>query len=109
MSRTIESLSFVYTVPDCAGPGGDDRAYIVRRGSVRAELPAPRSARDRRALAEQAQLLFAQPETHTLGLRAHEVQEVLLIARWFRLHPEELERTQAVASPAAPVEGSAAG
>jgi excinuclease ABC subunit C len=107
VSRTIESLSFVYTVP---GHGGeDDRAYVVRRGSVRAELPAPRSPRDHRALAEQAQLLFAQPETHTLGLRAHEVQEVLLIARWFRLHPEELERTQAVVVPAPAAQGSAAG
>ncbi len=107
VSRTIESLSFVYTVP---GHGGaDDRAYIVRRGSVRAELPAPRTPRDVRALAEQAQLLFAQPETHTLGMRAHEVQEVLLIARWFRLHPEELERTQPVVGPAAAAHGSAAG
>ncbi|MBF5043212.1 nuclease [Aggregicoccus sp. 17bor-14] len=100
VSRTIESLSFLYTVPGCSGTGEDDFVYVIRRGSVRAELPAPRSPRDRRALADQARLLFAQPETHALGLRAHEVQEVLLIARWFRLHPEELARTEAVESPA---------
>ena len=28
-----------------------------------------------------------------MGLRAHEAQEVLLVARWFRLNPAELERT----------------
>jgi excinuclease ABC subunit C len=111
VSRTIESLSFIYTVPGHSGTGEDDLVYIVRRGSVRAELPAPRSPRDVRALEEQAQLLFALPETHTLGLRAHEVQEVLLIARWFRLHPEELLRTQPLTAPvaAAPVDGSATG
>jgi excinuclease ABC subunit C len=31
-----------------------------------------------------------------VGLRAHEAQEVLLVARWFRLNPAELERTVSI-------------
>ncbi len=90
LGRTVESLSFAYTVP---GHAGEDRVYLVRRGSVRAELPAPRTTPERRALETQACELFSRTEPETLGLRAHEAQEVLLVARWFRLHPEELERT----------------
>lgn len=92
--QTIESLSFIYTVP---GLLEGDRVYIVRRGSVRAELPAPSTPHERLALEEQARAIFEKPESQTLGMRAHEVQEVLLIARWFRLEPEELKRTEPLA------------
>lgn len=94
MHRSIEALSFVYTVP---GHGEEDRAYIVRRGSVRAELPAPKTSDARAALEAQARAIYERPESQTLGSRAHEVQEVLLIARWFRLQPEELKRTEPLA------------
>jgi excinuclease ABC subunit C len=40
----LESLSFVYPV---SGFGGDDRVYLIRRGTVRAERPAPRSTPER--------------------------------------------------------------
>jgi len=45
-----------------------------------------------------------------VGLRAHEAQEVLLVARWFRLNPSELERTvpvQALARVQGQGEGTA--
>ena len=91
LRRTVLDYSFVYTVP---GHEGEDRAYVVRRGSVRAELPAPRTAAERRGLADAVDAVFSRPEPHTVGLRAHEAQEIHLVARWFRLHPEELERTE---------------
>ncbi|QSQ23354.1 UvrB/UvrC motif-containing protein [Pyxidicoccus parkwayensis] len=91
LGRTLKQLSFVYTVP---GHGGEDRTYVVRRGSVRDELPAPGSSEEHAALEARAREIFERPEPETLGLRAHEAQEVMLIARWFRLHPEELERTR---------------
>ncbi|NMO15396.1 nuclease [Pyxidicoccus fallax] len=90
LGQLLKQLSFVYTVP---GHGGEDRAYVVRRGSVRDELPAPATTSERDALEARARAVFERPEPETLGLRAHEAQEVMLIARWFRLHPEELERT----------------
>jgi excinuclease ABC subunit C len=90
LGHTLKQLSFVYTVP---GHGGDDQTYVVRRGSVRAEQPTPETPEERDALEARAREIFERPEPETLGLRAHEAQEVMLIARWFRLHPEELERT----------------
>jgi excinuclease ABC subunit C len=101
VARAVRDLSFLYTVP---GHGGEDRVYVVRRGSVRAELPAPRGARERKALEAQAEELFSRPEPQTLGLRAHEAQEVLLVARWFRLHPDEHAHT----TPAPDAAGAAA-
>jgi excinuclease ABC subunit C len=90
LSRMVDSLSFVYTVP---GHEGEDRVYVVRRGSVRAELPAPSTPAERLALETLAGDVFSRPEPVAIGLRAHEAQEVLLVARWFRLNPGELERT----------------
>jgi excinuclease ABC subunit C len=95
IGQDVERLSFVYTVP---GHDGDDRVYIVRRGSVRAELAAPRTARERLVLEEKVREVFERPEPAMVGLRAHEAQEVLLVARWFRLNPAELERTVPVSA-----------
>ena len=43
----VETLSFLYTV---RGHEGDDRLYLIRRGRVRAEVPTPRTAQDRRSV-----------------------------------------------------------
>jgi excinuclease ABC subunit C len=86
----LESLSFVYTVP---GEQGDDRAYVVRRGRVRAEFPAPRTAAERRAMEAQVRAILAPTERAPRTVPGHEVDEVLLVAAWFRLRPAELERT----------------
>ncbi len=95
----LESLSFVYTVP---GPTPEqDRAYVIRRGRVRGDFPAPRTAADRRAIEAAVSALLdpgRKPETTVPG---HEVDEVLLVAGWFRKLPGEMERT--VALPAQPV------
>jgi excinuclease ABC subunit C len=90
----LESLSFVYTV---AGVNGDDRAYVVRRGRVRHEAPAPRTARERRALGSQVAELLGDAARRREGtVPGHEVDEVLLVAAWFRQRPEELARTAAI-------------
>ena len=95
IGQFVERLSFVYTVP---GHEGEDRVYIVRRGSVRAEMPVPGTAQERLELESKVSDVFEKPEPKTIGLRAHEAQEVLLVAKWFRLNPEELERTVPAAS-----------
>src|SRR5262249_40874368 len=51
----VESLSFLYHVP---GVGGDDRVYLVRRGRVRGEVPAPRTTAERRSLSKLAAEIF---------------------------------------------------
>jgi excinuclease ABC subunit C len=90
LREALDNLSFLYHVP---GYEGDDRVYVVRRGTVRAAVPAPRSAAERRRLSRLAGEHFGLPE-HTGALVArHQVDEILLIARWFRANPAELERT----------------
>lgn len=86
----VESLSFVYTVP---GFGHEDRAYVIRRGRVRAELPAPRTVAEEQALAARAAEIFAPRERATATVPAHEVDELLLLSSWFRNAPGELDRT----------------
>lgn len=86
---TIDSLTFAYPVP---GYGGDDRVYLIRRGSVRADLPAPRTPADQEVLAARAAEVYSPPEPRGLSVAASQVPEILLVARWFRLHPEERER-----------------
>jgi excinuclease ABC subunit C len=90
LREALENLSFLYHVP---GAEGDDRVYVVRRGTVRHVAPAPRTAAQRRALARAAAEHFGRPEHGGALVAKHQVDEILLVARWFRAHPEELERT----------------
>lgn len=87
----LESLSFVYTVPG-ATPA-DSRAYVVRRGRVRHEGPAPHTAAERRAHEAMVAELLAPTERAPATVPGHEVDEVLLTASWFRRFPKELKRT----------------
>lgn len=88
----VESLSFTYAVP---GVDGDDRAYVIHRGRVVRECPAPRNAQERQALVDVAALAAgASPKRKAaFALPAHEVDEVLLISAWFAKNPDELART----------------
>ncbi|HEY8470576.1 MAG TPA: hypothetical protein VIL18_13080 [Longimicrobiales bacterium] len=86
----VDSLTFAYPVP---GYGGEDRVYLIRRGSVRADLPAPRTPAECEALAARAAEIYSAPEPRGLSVAAGQVPEILLIARWFRLRPEERART----------------
>ena len=93
----IDTLSFVYQVP---GHAGEDRVYVIRRGRVRAESPAPRSSRERRELRQLVEDIFGPAERDTREVPTHEIDELLLLSSWFRRFPAELERTSTV--PATP-------
>lgn len=90
LREALENLSFLYPV---VGQEGEDRVYLVRRGTVRAVVPAPRTAGDRRKLARLAEEHFGRPEAGGALVAKHQVDEILLVARWFRAHPEEMART----------------
>lgn len=90
----VESMSFVYPVP---GFEGDDRLYLIRRGTLRAEVPAPRSTADRLSLQGLIDRVFSPREPQGAPVRTHEIDEILLLSAWFRRHPEELARTWAPA------------
>jgi len=87
----VETLSFVYTVP---GHDGEDRAYLIRRGQVREECAAPRTARDRARLAARMDAVYSRPERNTAAVPTHEIDELLLLSSWFRRFPAELERVR---------------
>jgi len=76
------------------GVKGDDRAYVIRRGVIRAEGPAPQSASELAALEAKAlDAPGARSQRQTQTVPGHEVDEVLLVAGWFRKYAKELERT----------------
>lgn len=86
----VETLSFTYTV---AGESGDDRAYVIRRGRVRHEGPAPTTPAERALLETHVANVFAPVARESGAVPSHEIDELLLVASWFRAHPSELERT----------------
>jgi excinuclease ABC subunit C len=90
LREALESLSFVYRV---VGHDGDDRLYVIRRGTVRAVLPAPATPAETRRVRRAAREIFRQPEAGGALVSKHQVDEILLLAHWFRTHPEELART----------------
>lgn len=92
LREALDNLSFLYHVP---GAEGDDRVYVVRRGTVRAVLPAPRTASQRAAVERAAAEHFSRPEHAGALVARHQVDEILLLARWFRSNPEEMARTVA--------------
>ncbi|MBR9989704.1 MAG: UvrB/UvrC motif-containing protein [Gemmatimonadetes bacterium] len=94
----IESLSFVYEVP---GTAAEDRVYIIRRGSIREERFAPEDEAAREELTERASRLLRRRETFA-RVAPTQAAEILLLARWFRLRPHELERTWRVDGRSAP-------
>lgn len=86
----VETLSFVYTVP---GAGGDDRSYVIRRGRVRHESRVPANNADRAVLDTRIAEVFSNHAPDGGIVPAHEIDELMLIASWFRAHPKELTRT----------------
>ena len=87
----LESLSFAYTLPGVTP--GTTRRYVIRRGRVRHEAPTPRTAAQRRAFDAAVAAVLAPTDTALTTVPGHEVDEVLLVAAWFKRHPRELERT----------------
>jgi excinuclease ABC subunit C len=87
----VELLTFVYRDP---GAFGDDRAYLVRRGTVRAVYPWPATPIECEAFRAVVAAELAHPESPAGPLPAGQVEEVLLLLAWFRRHPEALRRTE---------------
>jgi len=92
MRFAAESLTFAYRVE---GVDGDDRVYLIRRGVVRAELSAPKTRAEESALKDVVKRVIADtPATGPRSIPQHEVDELLVIAAWFKAHPTEMERAR---------------
>jgi len=86
----IELLSFVYRDP---GSHGDERAYLIRRGVVRACYPWPATPLEQEAFRGVVAIERAEPEPPPGPLEPGQIEEMLLVMSWFRRHPEALRRT----------------
>ena len=88
-----DRLSFVYRA---LGHDGSERVYLVRRGTVRAELDAPRTATGRAELARLTRRVFDGRDPTGAEIPTHDMDEFYLVASWFRRRPAELERVTRV-------------
>jgi excinuclease ABC subunit C len=86
----VEDLTFVYRVP---GFGGDDRIYLIRQGRIRRELPHPKGRKARAHVASAIAAVYDEDDSGLVGFEPQDAAEILLVARWFRLRPEERRRT----------------
>lgn len=91
-------LTFIYHDP---GEFGDDRAYLVRQGVVRASFPYPSTPIEREAFRAVVAAEAAQPIPPAGPLPIESIDEILLLMSWFRAHPEALRRTSPYADWAA--------
>ena len=99
LREALENLTFRYVLP---GVNGDDRLYLVRRGTVRAEMPYPRSRKERQRADRIAREILEAPEPRGTMVSTRKVEEILLLAHWFRTRPEELSRTAPLDGPTPP-------
>lgn len=85
----LEALRFVYPVE---GHNGARRLYLIRGGRIVDSLPFPRTASTRARVAHRVGEVFSGPSRGPAGLTPYQAAEILLVARWFRLKPEERAR-----------------
>jgi excinuclease ABC subunit C len=93
---SVAGSNFLYPVP---GHDGEDIVYLVRRGVITEEFPAPQDPAEWAALTARARELLDHSGPDSLHVRPHEAAEILLLARWFRLHPGERERALPIDRP----------
>lgn len=86
----LDLLTFVYRD---AGTYGDDRAYLIRRGLVRAVYPYPTTPIELDAFKGVVAEELSQPDPGLEALASQGMDEVLLVMSWFRRHPDSFRRT----------------
>ncbi len=86
----VETLTFAYPV---IGHGNETRIYLVKRGTIRADLKLPVTRREQLEFAEWARRIFHGTERPTRQVQTHEIDELLLLSSWFQRNPDEFART----------------
>ena len=88
----MDRLTFRYATTD---PDGNAWIYLIRRGTVRAEVPAPRTKREHAQLDTLTKRIFAGPDPTGADIPTHDLDEFYLVASWFRRRPAERVNTKA--------------
>jgi excinuclease ABC subunit C len=82
-----EQEPFLYPV---RGADNRDTWYLIQGGRVVAALSAPQNEKERNARADEIDKLYRKRKKAAAGpVPADEVDSVLLVAAWFRKHPQE--------------------
>lgn len=87
----VDRLTFRY---HAFGHADTEWVYLVRRGTVRAEVRAPRGEEEQRAFAELVTRVFDGPDPTGADIPTHDLDEFYLVASWFRRRAEEKKRTR---------------
>lgn len=87
----VDRLTFRY---HACGHADTEWVYLVRRGTVRAEVCAPRTEEEQQAFADLVQHVFDGPDPTGADIPTHDLDEFYLVASWFRRRAEEKKRTR---------------
>ncbi len=87
----MDRLTFRYAA---TGPDDTEWIYLVRRGTVRAEVRAPQTADERDALETLARQIFLGPDRGGADVPLHDLDEFYIVASWFRRRASERARTR---------------
>jgi len=90
---SMDRLTFRYETRDSGGGG---RVYLVRRGTVRADVAVPVCEADAHELEVLSARIFHGPDPKGADVPMYDLDEFYLVASWFRRHPEELAHTAVV-------------
>ncbi len=90
LKRAREQHSFIYPIP---GPEGVTLWYLIHQGQVMAVTAAPQDEPGRRQAAALVEAVYQAKRPRLGAGGVEEVDTVLLVASWFRRHPEERQQT----------------
>jgi excinuclease ABC subunit C len=91
----VDLLSFVYRDP---GLLGDDQVFIIRGGLVQGSWPWPATPIEDAAFRAEVRAELERPLPPPFPLPLDGLDEILLLMRWFRSHPDALRRTSTLES-----------
>lgn len=93
----MDRLTFRYAA---TGSDGTQWIYLIRRGTVRAEVAVPTTAKAKRELETLAKRIFDGPDPTGADIPTHDLDEFYLVASWFRRRPHERVHTTPSAAAA---------
>jgi excinuclease ABC subunit C len=88
----VDRLTFRY---HAIGHADTEWVYLIRRGTVRAEVRAPRTDDERAAFDALVARVYDGADATGADVPTHDLDEFYLVASWFRRRPEEKKRTRA--------------
>lgn len=86
----MDRLTFQYQV---TGADGQQWMYLIRRGTVRAEVLAPANPTAHAELQSLAERIFTGPDPTGADIPIHDLDEFYLVASYFRRRPSERQAT----------------